>query len=155
SPASRCGAASRRRRRVDPPQAGWYDAPPLERGHPDFKPRGGSGAPDPGCRALTRHKNIIAGAGGMGSATGLLLKELGDFEVDLFLGDSQPERAQAAARWIQEGSDRPGSVTAFPLPPNGTSPEVDALLERADILLDCLPGEQAPRMARLARRHNL
>jgi saccharopine dehydrogenase-like NADP-dependent oxidoreductase len=104
---------------------------------------------------MSRHKIVIAGAGGMGSATGLLLKELGDFEVDLFLGDSQQERAQAAARWIQEGSEKPGSVAAFHLPPDGTTPEVDTLLQGADILLDCLPGEQAPRMARMARRYGL
>ena len=91
----------------------------------------------------------------MGSATGLLLKELGDFEVDLFLGDTREDRAQAAARWIAEGSQRPGSVTAFHLPSDGTTPEVDILLGGADILLDCLPGEQAPRMARFARRHGL
>lgn len=102
-----------------------------------------------------RHKIVIAGAGGMGSATGLLLKELGDFEVDLVIGDSHAERAQTAARWIQEGSERPGAVTAFHLPPDGTTPEVESLLGGADVLLDCLPGEQAPRMARLARQHGL
>jgi len=91
----------------------------------------------------------------MGSATGLLLKELGDFEVDLFLGDSRAERAQTAARWIAEGATQPGPVAAFHLPADGTAPEVDALLGAADILLDCLPGEQAPRMAQLARRHGL
>jgi hypothetical protein len=91
----------------------------------------------------------------MGSATGLLLKELGDFEVDLFLGDSDQARAETAARWIREGSDKPGDVAAFHLPPDGTTPEVDAVLATAGILLDCLPGEQAPRMARMARRHNL
>lgn len=101
------------------------------------------------------HKIVIAGAGGMGSAAGLLLKELGDFPVDLILGDAHEERAQAAARWILEGSDRPGSVTAFHLPPDGTTPEVETLLSGAEVLLDCLPGEQAPRMARLARRHGL
>jgi saccharopine dehydrogenase-like NADP-dependent oxidoreductase len=102
-----------------------------------------------------RFKIVIAGAGGMGSATGLLLKELGDFEVDLFLGDSQVDRAHTAARWIQDGSERPGAVTAFHLPPDGTTAETEALLSHADILLDCLPGEQAPRMARFARDHNL
>lgn len=104
---------------------------------------------------MTTHKIVIAGAGGMGSATGLLLKELGDFGVDLFIGDSQEDRAQVAARWIQEGSERDGTVTSFHLPPEGTSPEVDSLLGQADILLDCLPGEQAPRMARFARQHGL
>ena len=102
-----------------------------------------------------RHQVVIAGAGGMGSAVGLLLRELGDFEVDLLLGDANGERARAAAAWIREGSLKPGEVHAFHLPLEGTSSELDEALSRADILLDCLPGREAPRMARLARRHDL
>ena len=102
-----------------------------------------------------KHQVVIAGAGGMGSAVGLLLRELGDFEVDLFLGDANGERARAAAAWIREGSLKPGEVHAFHLPLEGTSSELDEALSRADILLDCLPGREAPRMARLARRHDL
>ncbi|HYX22913.1 MAG TPA: saccharopine dehydrogenase NADP-binding domain-containing protein [Thermoanaerobaculia bacterium] len=101
----------------------------------------------------TKHQVVIAGAGGMGSATGLLLRELGDFEVDLFVGDAAPERANAAAAWIREGSTRPGEVHAFHLPAAGTSAELEEVLARGEILLDCLPGKEAPRMARLARRH--
>jgi len=98
---------------------------------------------------------VIAGAGGMGSAVGLLLRELGDFEVDLFLGDADAGKAKAAAAWIREGSLKPGEVHAFHLPLEGTSSELDEALSRADILLDCLPGKEAPRMARLARQHDL
>jgi saccharopine dehydrogenase-like NADP-dependent oxidoreductase len=102
-----------------------------------------------------KHQVVIAGAGGMGSATGLLLRELGDFEVDLYLGDASPERASAAAAWIREGSTQPGEVKAFRLPAEGTSDELEGLLAQGDILLDCLPGKEAPRMARLARKHEL
>jgi saccharopine dehydrogenase-like NADP-dependent oxidoreductase len=102
-----------------------------------------------------KYKVVIAGAGGMGSAAGLLLRELGDFEVDLLIGDSNAARAQSAAAWIREGSERPGAVEAFLLPPEGSSPEFEAVLERGDILLDCLPGKEAPRLARLARQHQL
>ncbi|HEX4959202.1 MAG TPA: saccharopine dehydrogenase C-terminal domain-containing protein [Thermoanaerobaculia bacterium] len=98
-----------------------------------------------------KHQVLIAGAGGMGTAAGLLLRELGDFEVDLFLGDASLERANDAAAWIREGSDRPGEVHAFLLPEEGTSDELGAVLSRSEILLDCLPGKEAPRMARLAR----
>ena len=42
---------------------------------------------------MSRKRVLIAGAGGMGSAVGLLLRELGDFEADLFLGDSDRGRA--------------------------------------------------------------
>ena len=88
----------------------------------------------------------------MGSAVGLLLRELGDFEVDLFVGDADSGRAQATAAWIREGSLRPGEVHAFHLPAEGTSPELEEALTRGHILLDCLPGKEAPRMARFARR---
>ncbi len=102
-----------------------------------------------------KHQVLIAGAGGMGSAVGLLLREIGDFEVDLFLGDADAGKARAAAAWIREGSLKPGEAHPFHLPLEGTSPELDEALSAADILLDCLPGKEAPRMARLARQHDL
>jgi saccharopine dehydrogenase-like NADP-dependent oxidoreductase len=101
------------------------------------------------------HQVVIAGAGGMGSATGLLLRELGDFPVDVFVGDADPEKARAAAAWIREGSIRPGEVSSFNLPAEGTSPEFEEVLSRGHILLDCLPGREAPRMALLARSFDL
>jgi saccharopine dehydrogenase-like NADP-dependent oxidoreductase len=102
-----------------------------------------------------KHQVVIAGAGGMGSAVGLLLRELGDFEVDVFLGDLDAGRAQSAAAWIREGSLTPGEVHAFQMPADGANPELEEALTRGHILLDCLPGKEAPRMARLARRFDL
>jgi saccharopine dehydrogenase-like NADP-dependent oxidoreductase len=102
-----------------------------------------------------KHQVVIAGAGGMGSAVGLLLRELGDFEVDLFIGDADAERARSAAAWIREGSLQSGAVHCFHLPAGGTNAEFDAALSQGEILLDCLPGKEAPRMARLARQHDL
>jgi saccharopine dehydrogenase-like NADP-dependent oxidoreductase len=102
-----------------------------------------------------KHQVVIAGAGGMGSAVGLLLRELGDFDVEIFVGDADAERARSAAAWIREGSLKPGEVHAFHLPATGTNGEFDEALARGEILLDCLPGKEAPRMARLARQHDL
>ncbi|HEY8021874.1 MAG TPA: saccharopine dehydrogenase C-terminal domain-containing protein [Thermoanaerobaculia bacterium] len=102
-----------------------------------------------------RHRIVIAGAGGMGSAVALLLRELGDFDADIYLGDANPMRARSAAAWVREGSTRPGAVEAFPLPAQGSSPEFERLLSAGDLLLDCLPGSEAPRLARLARQHHL
>ena len=102
-----------------------------------------------------KHQVVIAGAGGMGSAVGLLLRELGDFDVEIFVGDSDAERARSAAAWIREGSLQPGEVHPFHLPATGTNGEFDEALARGEILLDCLPGKEAPRMARLARQHDL
>jgi saccharopine dehydrogenase-like NADP-dependent oxidoreductase len=104
---------------------------------------------------MSRKRVLIAGAGGMGSAVGLLLRELGDFEVDLFLGDSHKPRADAAAAWVREGSTLPGEVHSFHLPASGTSSELDAALASCDVLLDCLPGKEATRMVLLARKHRL
>jgi saccharopine dehydrogenase-like NADP-dependent oxidoreductase len=102
-----------------------------------------------------RYKVVIAGAGGMGSATALLIRELGDFEADVYLGDANLARAKRAAAWVREGSVQHGLVEAFPLPAEGSSPEFDRLLDAGDILLDCLPGSESPRLARLARQHRL
>src|SRR6202163_2203783 len=103
-----------------------------------------------------KHQIVIAGAGGMGSATGLLLRELGeDFEVDLFVGDSWLERSKTSAEWISGGTTRQGKVHSYRLPAAGTSAEFEGVLSMADILLDCLPGKEAPRMARMARKHEV
>jgi saccharopine dehydrogenase-like NADP-dependent oxidoreductase len=102
-----------------------------------------------------RYTIVIAGAGNIGRSTGLLLREKGDLDLDILLGDGRAEVAEEAAHWVREGSEIPGAVEPFHLPSEGVSPEVEAILSRADILLDCLPGHEAPRMARLARKHGL
>lgn len=102
-----------------------------------------------------RYRIVIAGAGGMGQATGLLLRELGDFDVDLYLGDADADKAREAAEWICHDSTRTGDVEPFHLPSQGTSPAFDTVLRGAHLLLDCLPGEEATRMARLARENHL
>jgi len=105
---------------------------------------------------MTEHyKIIIAGSGGVGWAVGLILRELGDFTCDLFLGDMDLQKARMEADRITGGSARAGRVEPFLLPENGSSPAFDEALRDAHILLDCLPGGEAPRMARLAREHRL
>lgn len=89
----------------------------------------------------------------MGRAVGLLLREIGDFDVDVYIGDADLGKAQEAAAWIREGSDQPGEVYPFTLPLQGTNTELDEALDKGDILLDCLPGKEATRMASLARKN--
>lgn len=103
----------------------------------------------------TRYKIVIAGAGNIGRSTGLLLREKGDLGVDLFLGDARVDVAKEAADWIRGGSAVEGAVEPFHLPMEGVSSELEGILSGADILLDCLPGHEAPRMARLARVYDL
>lgn len=89
----------------------------------------------------------------MGRAVGLLLREIGDFQVDVYIGDADLAKAQEAAAWIREGSEQPGEVYPFALPLEGTSSELHEALDKGDILLDCLPGKEATRMAGLAKEH--
>ena len=98
-------------------------------------------------------KVVIAGAGGIGQAAGVLLREIGDFEVDLFIGDRYKTVAQNAARWIQQNSENTGKVESFDMPARDTDENFDKILTQSDIVLDCLPGDQAPRIARLAYKH--
>ncbi|MEJ2635788.1 MAG: saccharopine dehydrogenase NADP-binding domain-containing protein, partial [Calditrichia bacterium] len=98
---------------------------------------------------------VIAGAGGIGRAAGLLLRELGDFEVNISIGDAVEPAAKQAAEWIRQDSLRPGKVISFAMPKTGSNAEFDGLLAGADIVLDCLPGNQAPRIAALAKQFNL
>ncbi|MBN2364564.1 MAG: hypothetical protein EH225_00270, partial [Calditrichaeota bacterium] len=60
-----------------------------------------------------KYKIVIAGAGGIGRAAGLLLREIADFECDIFLGDKFENVAREAAEWILENSGRKGQVDSF------------------------------------------
>lgn len=102
-----------------------------------------------------RNKVIIVGAGGIGSATGLLLREVGNLDLDIYIGDVNIDTANNAVEWIKEGSSKEGVVESFPMPLEGTNKIFDDILKEGDIILDCLPGTQAPRIARLAKKHNL
>lgn len=102
-----------------------------------------------------KHKIFIAGAGGIGRAAALLLREMGDFTIDIWIGDINLGTATEAANWIAEDSGRPGKVTPVKMPAQGTSEALDGAIKECHILLDCLPGSQAPRMARMCLQHGL
>jgi len=97
---------------------------------------------------------LIAGAGGIGSAVGLILAENKNFDVRIHVGDLYPEAAQKAANWINEGCNA-GVAEPFTMPKVDSSDAMNKVLDQCDIILDCLPGSQAPRMARLADQHGL
>lgn len=101
------------------------------------------------------YKFLIAGAGGIGRAVGLMLRELGDWNVEIFIGDADLNIAGDAAEWIHSDSSIPGMVAPFCMPTFGTDKTLNHYLENSDIVLDCLPGDQAPRMAKLALKYNL
>lgn len=105
---------------------------------------------------MNKHYNIIiAGAGGIAEAAGLLLIEWSLVTPTIFIGNRTLSKAQELARWIKDGTDKSCDVKAFHLPEEGIPDEMKAILSQADIILDCLPGSLAPKIARLAKDFHL
>lgn len=98
----------------------------------------------------------ILGAGGIGRAVALILAEWGDDAYDIFIGDAFADTAKAAEVWLQEGlTEDHCTIQSFVMPKEGTNAELESVLRRCQIVLDCLPGSQAPRIARLAKQFGL
>ncbi|MGV8946973.1 MAG: saccharopine dehydrogenase family protein [Lutibacter sp.] len=105
---------------------------------------------------MKKHFNIIiAGAGGIGEAAGLILMEWSDVIPTLYIGDRILSKAAGVAKWIEEGTTKPCTVKSFHLPENGITEEMKEIFHQGDILLDCLPGSLAPKMAQFAKDFHL
>ncbi len=105
---------------------------------------------------MNKHCNIIiAGAGGIAEAAGLLLMEWSAVPPTIFIGNRTLSKALKVARWIEEGTTKPCSITAFHLPEEGITAEMKEILGQGEILLDCLPGSLAPKIAKLAKDFHL
>lgn len=100
-------------------------------------------------------KIFIAGSGGIGEAAGLLLREWTGFETELILGDISESSLIRAKDLITANSGRTGPVGTVVMDPEGTNEPMKRAFERADVLLDCSPGSQAPRLARFARDYKM
>lgn len=97
---------------------------------------------------------FIAGAGGIGQAAGLILAESQALEVSLYYGDISAQALESAEKFIQEGSTKVVKVIPVHMPLEGSNEYLDTALSECDIILDCLPGSQAPKMAAFARKFN-
>ncbi|QDV08794.1 Lysine 6-dehydrogenase [Planctomycetes bacterium Poly30] len=97
---------------------------------------------------------FIAGSGGIGRALALLLRNEKSMAAEVVLGDLSQDAADEAAAFanVKVPTDAP-VARGITMPGEGSSAELDAILAKADAILDCLPGAQAPRMARLAKEH--
>ncbi|MGM8362488.1 saccharopine dehydrogenase family protein [Flavobacterium sp. ARAG 55.4] len=105
---------------------------------------------------MKKHYNIIiAGAGGIAEATGLILAEWSQVTPTIFIGNRTLAKAQSVAEWIKKGTTKNCTVEAFYFAENKITAQMQAVLTKGDIILDCLPGSEAPRIARLAREYHL
>lgn len=93
---------------------------------------------------------FIAGSGGIGEAAALLLREWCDFELKLILGDVNEANLNKAKEFVIANSAKTTEVEAVLMTADGCSDVMKAAFEASDVLLDCSPGGQAPRMARFA-----
>ncbi|MFZ1699702.1 MAG: saccharopine dehydrogenase C-terminal domain-containing protein [Pyrinomonadaceae bacterium] len=93
---------------------------------------------------------FIAGSGGIGEAAALLLREWCDFDLRLVLGDVNEGNLKKAREFVTANSEKTTSVDTVLMTPDGCSDEMKTAFETADVLLDCSPGGQAPKMARFA-----
>ncbi len=93
---------------------------------------------------------FIAGSGGIGEAAALLLREWCEFETTLILGDVQEENLAKARDFVTANSAKTTAVETVLMSPDGINDAMRSAFERTDVLLDCSPGGQAPKMARFA-----
>ena len=98
---------------------------------------------------------FIAGAGGIGQAAALILAEYKDIlECTIFLGDISDSALNNSRSYVIEGCSHDAQVRTVLMPLSGTNNAMTEALAQCDVILDCLPGSQAPRMAQLALDHN-
>ena len=100
-------------------------------------------------------KIIIAGAGGIGKAVALLLIHQKDFDCEIIFGDISPDAIENSIDFVNKGLDSNISIQSFIMPEEGSSEEMDTAFEDSEVVLDCLPGSQAPRIAMMAKKHFL
>jgi len=101
-----------------------------------------------------RHRYVIAGAGGIGSAAAVLLAALGQEDCDLVLWDADQATLQRAAATVPQGR-KVRNLDTVCGPAGEDSRELLQVLGSADVLLDCLPGSAIVAAATLALRHGL
>ena len=97
-----------------------------------------------------KHTIFIAGSGGIGEAAAVLLREWSEVETEIFFGDINEENLRKAKDFVLKNSDKTFSVETVLMPTEGISDGMKSAFEICDVLLDCSPGSQAPRMARFA-----
>jgi saccharopine dehydrogenase-like NADP-dependent oxidoreductase len=95
-------------------------------------------------------KIFIAGAGGIGEAAALLLREWSEAAVEIYLGDVSPENLDKAKSFVLKNSGKTSKVETVLMPFEGINDSMKTAFEESDVLLDCAPGSQAPKMARYA-----
>ena len=98
---------------------------------------------------------FIAGAGGIGQAAALILSEYKEIlDSTIYIGDISDIALNNSKKFVLEGCSHEAQIHSVLMPLSGSNEEINNTLAKCDVILDCLPGSQAPRMARLALDYN-
>lgn len=95
---------------------------------------------------------FIAGAGGIGRAAALLSETNKSLNARIIIGDIHNEQLVDSLDWIKKGNPTT-QVETFEMS-TSSDDKLKEVLTQCDVLLDCLPGSFAPKMARLALERN-
>jgi saccharopine dehydrogenase-like NADP-dependent oxidoreductase len=101
------------------------------------------------------HTIIIAGAGGIAEAVGLILAEWSKVAPTIFIGNRTLSKAQKVVKWIEDGTTKSCIIKSFHLSEKSLTNEMKEIFSQGDIILDCLPGTQAPIIAGYAKDYNM
>ena len=83
------------------------------------------------------------------------MREWSSFEIDIFLGDISEENLAEAKNFVVRNSSKSSKVETVLMSKDGINDEMKRAFEESNVLLDCSPGSQAPRMARFAKEFNM
>lgn len=101
------------------------------------------------------HTIIIAGSGGIAQAVALILAEWSKIPQTIYIGNRTLSKAQKLVDWIENGISKSCIIRSFHLFEDDLTKEMKDVFNQGDIVLDCLPGTQAPRMAGYAKAYNM
>lgn len=104
-------------------------------------------------RIIMDAKIFIAGSGGIGQAAGLILSESNEVNAEIYLGDISQGAIDRAIKFVSEGCGHLSKLHGVLMPMSESNEAIENALAECDVILDCLPGSQAPHMARLAIKH--
>ncbi|REE07724.1 saccharopine dehydrogenase-like NADP-dependent oxidoreductase [Winogradskyella pacifica] len=97
------------------------------------------------------HTIIIAGAGGIAQAVALILAEWSKVPPTIYIGNRTLSKAKKLAQWIENGITKSCILIPFHISEEGLTKEMKGVFNKGEIILDCLPGTQAPKMAGYAK----
>lgn len=100
------------------------------------------------------NKIFIAGAGGIGKAVGLILMNADFFDTEIILGDISVDALKETQTFISEGVGSKVGISTFLMSKSEKDDDLADILSDCNIILDCLPGGLAPKMARHALESN-